>query len=41
MMNINENLEIVESATKELVEHPQYVLDAIEKMNLPHPEYDG
>tara|TARA_R110000850_G_C9812442_1_gene451594 strand:- start:644 stop:769 length:126 start_codon:yes stop_codon:yes gene_type:complete len=41
MINNNENLEIVEPVTKEIAEHPQHVLDAIEKINLSHPDYDG
>lgn len=41
MINNNENLEIVEPAIKEVVQHPEYTLNAIERMNLPHPEYEG
>ena len=34
--------EIVKNPTnKEVVETPGYVLDAIERMNLSHPEYEG
>lgn len=25
----------------EVAEHPNYVMDAIEKLNLPHPDYEG
>ena len=41
MINNNENLEIVEPTIKEFVEHPEYVLNAIEALSLPHPEYEG
>ena len=41
MINNNENLEIVEPTIKEVVQHPEYVLNTIDRMNLPHPEYDG
>ena len=41
MINNNENLEIVEPAIKEVAKHPEYVLNAIERMDLPHPEYEG
>ena len=34
--------EIVKNPTnKEIVEHPEYVLNAIERLNLPHPDCDG
>lgn len=34
--------EIVKNPTnKEVAEHPEYVLSAIERLNLPHPDYDG
>ena len=41
MINNNENLEIVEPTIKEVVQHPEYVLNAIERLNLPHPDYEG
>ena len=41
MINSNENLEIVEPTIKEVAEHPEHVLNAIERMNLPHPECEG
>ena len=41
MINNNENLEIVEPTIKEVVDHPEYALNAIDRMNLPHPEYEG
>jgi len=36
----NEDI-IVNPTDKEIVEHPEYVLDAIERLNLPHPDYEG
>jgi hypothetical protein len=32
---------IVQPTQKEIVEHPDYIEDVIEKMNLPHPDYEG
>ncbi len=32
---------IVNPTKEEAVEHPDYVLEAIERLNLPHPEYEG
>lgn len=40
MNNNNEGI-IVNTTNKEIVEHPDYVLEAIERLNLPHPDYDG
>ena len=41
MINNNESLEIVEPTIKEVVQHPAYALNAIERMNLPHPDCEG
>jgi len=32
---------IVSPTKEEVIEHPEYVLGAIERLNLPHPEYEG
>ena len=40
MKNNNDDA-IVNPTSKEIVEHPEYVLDAIERLSLPHPDYDG
>lgn len=40
-MNNNTEGVIVNPTSKEIVDHPKYVEDAIERLNLPHPDYDG
>ena len=40
MKNNNDDA-IVNPTSKEIVEHPEYALEAIERLNLPHPDYDG
>ena len=40
-MNNNNDGPIVDTTTKEIVEHPDYVLEAIEALGLPHPDYEG
>ena len=40
MNNNNDDL-IVNPTNEEIVEHPEYVLEAIERLSLPHPDYEG
>ena len=41
IMKNNNDDAIVNPTSKEIVEHPEYALEAIERLNLPHPDYDG
>ncbi len=39
---MSDKVEIIVNPTKEEVaEHPEYVLEALERQNLPHPDYEG
>jgi len=40
-MNNNNEGVIVDPTNEEIVEHPDYVLEVIERLNLPHPDYEG
>lgn len=40
-MNNNNEGAILNPTRKEIVEHPAHVIDAIERLNLPHPDYEG
>ena len=40
-MNTYEKQLIVDPTKQENGEHPKHIMDAIEKLNLPHPEYEG
>ena len=40
MINNNDG-PIVDPTVEEIVEYPQSTLEAIERLNLPHPDYDG